>query len=309
MAAPDSPPVSVSIPEIVLTRHFRAPRALVWQAWTDPRHIVRWWGPSRYTAPHAEIDLRPGGALRFDMQGPDGRILPSIGTIDEVVPEGLLVFTMRMEQQGAVVAEVQQTITLQDVDGGTVLELHVRVLHATEACMGPISSMREGWNQALDKMLSYTVTAAAERELVVTRRYRAPIETVWAAWTAPEHLERWWGPIGFTTTTSRFELAPGGQWVHTMHGPDGTDYPNVVTFREIVPPRRLAYAQSGGRVGDRTITFESTVVFEREEDGTRLTLRMRFDSAADRQVVIDEFGAYEGAIQTLNRLADLLGVG
>jgi uncharacterized protein YndB with AHSA1/START domain len=93
-----------------------------------------------------------------------------------------------------------------------------------------------------------------------------------------------------------------------MHGPDGTNYPNVVTFREIVPGRRLSYAQSGGRDGERPVTFETTVVFERDDEGTRVTLRMHFASAADRQVVIDEYGAYEGAIQTLDRLAGLLGV-
>ena len=168
--------------------------------------------------------------------------------------------------------------------------------------------MEEGWNQALDKMVSYSATTAAPQEIVITRRYRAPIDTVWEAWTSPERLAAWWGPTGFTTTTTHFELTPGGQWIHTMHGPDGVDYPNVITYRDIVPGRRLVYEQTGGRAGETPIDFRSTVVFERDEAGTRLTLRMQVASAESRRRAIEEFGAYEGGIETLDRLADFLRV-
>ena len=93
-----------------------------------------------------------------------------------------------------------------------------------------------------------------------------------------------------------------------MHGPDGTDYPNLITFREIVHGRRLVYSQSGGRVGGPPMRFETTVVFERDEVGTRVTFRALFASAAERRQVIEEYGAYEGAHQTLDRLADHLRV-
>ena len=62
-----------------------------------------------------------------------------------------------------------------------------------------------------------------EREIASTRVFAAPRELVWKAWTDPKHIEQWWGPIGFTTTTKEFDLRPGGKWLHTMHGPDGTD--------------------------------------------------------------------------------------
>ena len=58
--------------DVVLTRTFHAPRALVWRVWTDPNHLAKWWGPHRFSNPRVEMDLRPGGALRVDMQGPDG---------------------------------------------------------------------------------------------------------------------------------------------------------------------------------------------------------------------------------------------
>ena len=61
------------------------------------------------------------------------------------------------------------------------------------------------------------------------------------AWADPKHLGQWWGPSGFTTTTHEFTLKPGGVWRHTMHGPDGTVYPNRLRFDRVVPNERLEY--------------------------------------------------------------------
>jgi uncharacterized protein YndB with AHSA1/START domain len=310
VAAPGSaqPRPIAAPPDVIVSRQLHAPRALVWQAWTDPAHIVKWWGPHRFTTPRAEVDLRPGGAVRFEMQAPNGRIYPTTGTVDEVVPPERLVFTTRLERDGIVTLEVQQTVTFEDRGEDTRVTLRAHVLHATEAAATPLAGMNEGWNETFDKMVSYATTTAADREIVVTRRFRAPIDTVWEAWTSPKHLEKWWGPIGFTTTTSVFDFKPGGQWVHTMHGPDGTDYPNQITFREIVPGRRLSYSHTGAGDEEPVLEFEVSAVFERDEAGTRVTWRMTLASAADRRRVIDRFGAYEGAQQTLDRLADLLQV-
>jgi len=98
-----------------------------------------------------------------------------------------------------------------------------------------------------------------EQEIVVKRVLRAPREIVFEAFTDPEHLSVWWGPTGFSTTTSRYDARPGGQWEYVMHGPDGTDYPNLITYHDVVRPERLIYAQ--GEPGDEeqflvTITFE-----------------------------------------------------
>ncbi len=72
------------------------------------------------------------------------------------------------------------------------------------------------------------------REIVTTRLFDAPPERVFEAWSRAEHLERWWGPRGFTTTTHAFDFRPGGTWKLTMHGPDGTDFPNRIVYDEIV---------------------------------------------------------------------------
>ena len=64
------------------------------------------------------------------------------------------------------------------------------------------------------------------RSIIGTRVFDAPRELVFSAFTDPEHLAQWWGPDGFTMTTSAFDFRPGGVWRFVMHGPDGRDYQN-----------------------------------------------------------------------------------
>src|SRR3984885_3474366 len=136
------------------------------------------------------------------------------------------------------------------------------------------------------------------RSIVGIREFDAPRELVFAAWTDAKHLAQWWGPNGFPTTTSRFEFRPGGVWRFVMHGPDGRDYQNRITFDEIVPPERIVYRHGGG--GDvEAVQFQQTVLFERLGGRTRITWRGEFASAADRDRVIKDYGADKGLAQTL----------
>jgi uncharacterized protein YndB with AHSA1/START domain len=140
------------------------------------------------------------------------------------------------------------------------------------------------------------------RTIVTTRVFDAPRELVFAAWTEPEHLVRWWGPNGFTTTTRSIDVRPGGVWRFVMHGPDGRDYENRITYQEIVRPERLVYSH-GGTVDVEPVAFETTVTFEDIGGKTRLTMRAVFPTAAERDRVAKEYGAVEGAQQHLERLA------
>jgi uncharacterized protein YndB with AHSA1/START domain len=106
------------------------------------------------------------------------------------------------------------------------------------------------------------------------------------------------GPDGFTTTDT-FDFRAGGVWRFVMHGPDGSDYENRITFDEIVPPERIVYHHGGG--GDvEPVQFNTTLTFEGLGGGkTRLTLRSVFPSAEERDRVIKEYGADKGLVQTL----------
>lgn len=142
------------------------------------------------------------------------------------------------------------------------------------------------------------------RAIITTREFDAPRAMVFQAWTDPEHLAQWWGPDGFSLNSESYDLRVGGQWRFVMHGPDGTDYDNVVTFEVIEQPARLVYSQ--GNRNDPEM-FRTTVTFEALDDRrTRITLHAEFRTAAERDRIAREFGAVEGAAQTLARLADHL---
>lgn len=148
-------------------------------------------------------------------------------------------------------------------------------------------------------------TGLADKEVFATRLLAAPRELVWAVWTDTAHLEQWWGPVGFTTTTQHAEMKPGGQWRFVMHGPDGTDYGNLIDFVAVEPPSRLAYEHRGE--GDtKDISFLVEVIFAEEAGGTRLTMRLRFPSNEARDFVIEKHGAFEGLMETMGRLRDHL---
>jgi len=145
----------------------------------------------------------------------------------------------------------------------------------------------------------------SDREIVISRVIAAPRELVWQAWTDPQHVANWWGPRGFSTTIKKMDFRVGGVWEHTMHGPDGANYPNKSTFREIVPHERIVFQHGGGRETGPGATFVATWTFETVEGGkTRLTGRMVFPSAEARDFVVKEFGAVEGGKQTLERASE-----
>jgi uncharacterized protein YndB with AHSA1/START domain len=142
---------------------------------------------------------------------------------------------------------------------------------------------------------------AAEREIVISRVIDAPRELVFEAFTQVRHLSRWWGPEGFTTTTRSFEFRVGGEWEFVMHGPDGTDYPEWITWREIVPPERIALLHGESR--DDPNAFESLLTFQAVGGQTRIAMRTVFPTRALRDEAVERYHAIEGGEQTLRSLA------
>ena len=146
---------------LVITRVFDAPRELVWRAWTEPAHAMRWWGPKGFTAPVIKIDLRVGGKYLYCMRSPDGKDYWSTGVYREIVPMERLVMTDSFaDADGNVVPashygmpgdwprELLVTVTFEDDGGKTKMTLqHVGL---------PEGEMSEqagaGWNESFDKL-------------------------------------------------------------------------------------------------------------------------------------------------------------
>ena len=159
-------------------------------------------------------------------------------------------------------------------------------------------------------------SATADREIVISRVISAPRELVFEAFTEVRHLSQWWGPDGFTTTTRAFELRVGGVWDFVMHGPDGTDYQEWITWTEITPPERIALLHGESR-GDPN-AFQSILTFAPDgprgaegEHGrspvtggaaTRIEMRTVFPTKELRDQAVEKYHAIEGGQQTLSNL-------
>lgn len=288
--------------ELTLTRLLDAPRALAWKAWTDPAHLAAWWGPKSFSNPECRVDLRPGGSLFILMTGPDGAQFPMGGTFQEIVAPERLVFisTAFEDAPGGSLLKVLNTITFADRGGRTELTVRAQVLYAAPGMDQALAGMEEGWSQSLDKLDDFTTEGFAAREFGAERLVDAPRELVFKVFTDPVHVAKWWGPHGFRNTVHSMDVRPGGQWKLTMHGPDGTDYPNLITYLEVLPPHRLVYVHAEDP--DDPGQFRSTVTFEEHGGKTLLTLRGRFLTAAMRDEVIKNSGGIEGLKGTLDRL-------
>ena len=143
--------------------------------------------------------------------------------------------------------------------------------------------------------------ATADREIVISRVIDGPRELVFEAFTEVRHLSRWWGPEGFTTTTRAFEFRVGGEWDFVMHGPDGTDYQEWISWIEIAPPERIALLHGESR-GDPN-AFESVLAFASHGAATRIEMRTVFPTKQLREEAVEKYRAIEGGRQTLNNLA------
>src|ERR1700709_340315 len=144
-------------------------------------------------------------------------------------------------------------------------------------------------------------SATADRGIVVCWVVAAPRELVFEAFTEVRRLWRGWGPEGVTTTTRAFEFRVGGEWDFVMHGPDGTDYQEWISWTEIAPPERIALLHGEFR-GDPN-AFESLLTFASDDATTRIEMRTVFPTKELRDEAVEKYHAIEGGRQTLSNLA------
>jgi uncharacterized protein YndB with AHSA1/START domain len=147
MSAPSFKPKG----ELVLTRTFDAPRDLVFKLWTDPKHLHHWWGPAGFTTTVHEMDVRPGGAWRYSMRGPDGKDYPFNGEYVEVVPPEKLVFIGTIHEGAD--NQIWTEAVFTEREGKTLVRIHQVYSFESFATRGaPI-----GWSMQFDRLEKYLV--------------------------------------------------------------------------------------------------------------------------------------------------------
>ena len=139
----------------------------------------------------------------------------------------------------------------------------------------------------------------SEREQKSSLLLDAPLEFVWEVWTKPEHIKNWWGPNGFTNTITKMEVKNGGEWIFTMHGPDGKDYPNKTIFREVVKHKKLVHEHLAPK-------FIAIIDFESRGNKTFLNWHKLYDTKKLFELVEKNYQTIEGFKQTVERLENYL---
>ena len=138
--------------ELVITRVFDAPPRLVFKAWTEPERLVRWWGPQGFTMPSCEMDVRPGGAFRFRMRGPDGTDHWLQGVYQEIVePERLVCTWTWVDAEGKPGHETLLTVCFAEQGAKTKLTLHQAAFETVTSRDGH----QDGWTSSLDRLDEY----------------------------------------------------------------------------------------------------------------------------------------------------------
>jgi len=249
--------------EIVTTRVFDAPRALVFEAWTNPAHLKHWWGPNGFTTTIQQMEVKPGGRWSFVMHGPDGTDYKNEAVFEEVVKPARLVY------EHVTGPGFRATVLFEEEKGKTKLTL--RMVFKTKAerdstveRFGAV----EGAKQTLERLNQYLPNL--EELLTLTRTYDAPRRLVFAAWSSAEHLARWWGPNAFTTPECELDFRPGGKLAICMRG-FGGDHWMRGTFDEIVDQERIVFTVDAGDLDGHPI--HTTVTFAESSGKTTLTVQ------------------------------------
>ena len=163
MARSNSSALNQAKPDLVITRDIDAARNLVFEAWINPKHLAKWWGPEGFSNPRCELDVRPGGAIRIDMRGPDGTIYFMGGFYQEIVePEKLVFSSSPLDGLGHPLLDVLHTITFIDRGAKTRLTTQTQVLRSTDESIPYLEGMDEGWKQSLDRLNDYVQTMSLD---------------------------------------------------------------------------------------------------------------------------------------------------
>jgi uncharacterized protein YndB with AHSA1/START domain len=283
--------------EITLTRVYDAPPDRVYALWTEARHLKEWWGPDGFSVGRVESDPRPGGRLLIEMIGPEMTQSMEARYVDVVPGERLEVASVVDGPDGSPFLESGHTVHFRDLGGKTEVTVEARAAVFDPAGLMALEGMLAGWRQSMQR-LDDTVRGSTDRQFAISRVFDAPPDAVFARWSDPEHLARWWGPEGFSLTVDSFDFRPGGEWRFTMHGPDGTDHHNR-------PDERLVFHLTD-RAGSEDASLTFVVTFDAFGERTALSMRHVFATAEARDATELRSGAAQGAAQTLDRLGRLL---
>ncbi|MGA7750014.1 MAG: SRPBCC domain-containing protein [Gallionella sp.] len=299
--------------EIVITRTFDAPRELIWEAMTNPEHVVNWWGPNGFSTTIEKMDLRVGGVWKHVMHGPDGSDYPNKSVFTDIVKPERIEYSHGGGRKGDPAAQFDATWTFEALGKQTKVTIHM--LFPTAADRDTVVKTYgaiEGGKQTLARLADFLPKMAfIKADLVITRIFDAPRALMWKAWTDPKQVAQWWGPHGFTNPLCEWDARPGGAILVHMRGPAGSAFDMVMPmkgmFHEVTAPKRLVFTSTAleDAAGNPQLETLNTITFEEYNGKTRLTLNAKVVKAMPAAAGAIS-GMEQGWSQSLERLDALL---
>ncbi len=245
MTTRNQPPAANSDREIVFTRILHASRELVWQAWTDPKHVVNWWGPRGFTTTSKKMDFRVGGAWEHVMHGPDGANYPNKSIFKEIIPLERITYSHGGGREEGPGASFTATWTFETVEGDKT-RLTGRLVFPSAGARDFVAKefgAIEGGQQTLERASEY-VASLQVQPFIITREFNAPRDLMWKAWTEGDRFVQWFGPKGVRISLVKFDPRPGGTTHYRMEMPGGKEVWGKAVYREVVPPEKLVWINS-----------------------------------------------------------------
>ncbi|PJZ47158.1 SRPBCC family protein [Leptospira brenneri] len=298
-----------------IERMFDAPIQLVWEVWTNPLHISKWWGPNGFTNPTVEFDFKVGGSYRIVMRSPEGVNYPVIGKFLEITPlQSFVISDLVDEHPDEWVNEIQKLtgpissrellnsklrVLFEEIDGKT------KVILITEFANNQIrdgfakSGMKESWSESFEKLDENALPKP--NEIYIEKILNHPQELVFNAFADSDSIGEWWGPNGFKTTTQSKDFRVGGKWIFNMLGPDGTNYPNLIEYKEIRKFDYMEYSHGSGDKNKKDDFLVKVFLIALETNRTIIKMQMTFSDTNVRNAKLG-IGAIEGGKETLSRL-------
>lgn len=233
--------------EIVLTRVFDAPRSLVFEAWTNPEHLIEWWGPRGFTNTFHQADVRVGGEWRFTMHGPDGTDYENLIVYEEISPLDCIAY--RHGSDGADASpDMDVVVTFEEVGDRTRVELRIVVPSREDRDnllnFGAVEGGQQTLDRLQDKLIRMAAATPVEAGFCITRTFNAPRELMFKVWSEAEHLGHWWGPKETELHIERFDFRVGGMFLYRLTVPDGGEMWGRFIYDEIDEPERMVYTSA-----------------------------------------------------------------
>jgi len=268
--------------ELKITRLYNADLAAVWAAWTSPQKIDQWWGPRNTTTVTHSHQFNVDGHWLFTMRTADGLEFPNKIVFSEIEDRKRLVYSHGAPDDHD--SQFQTQVLFSEVGRQTQIELKMTfpTIEAAEQSKQAIKEYHG--NTTWDRLAEYLEKQATGKEIfVINRSFNVGIQKMFNAWTTPEQLVAWSGPVGAQIEYKDVDIRNGGKAFYRMPFGDAVMY-GTVRYLEVIQPNRVVYVQQfadeHGNPARHPLaptwpqSMLTTITFtEEKEGGTRVTLQ------------------------------------